>query len=205
MLKYENPNKATNTPKSSIPDSSVLTKKNNSFLKEIKIEINNKDAVIKKNYTNQIFDGTTSIDDSKSKNSSYRIKKKPKKSHSVKKNKKKEMNKYLKLLIKNKKLKIPTVKSNNVNIYPKSNSKKNNKIEKNIIESLPKKSARLDSYGNIIVKGNKKKVHIRFSDNIPKNNLIDIIPIESFKKYNIITEIPESQNNNNSNKCCQIF
>jgi hypothetical protein len=210
MLQFENQNKAANTPKNSNQESqfSEITKKNNSSSKEIHIEINNKEEIIHKNYTNQLFDGTTSIDESKSRSSFLKIRKKPRKTHSSKKCQKKEMNKLIKLLRKNKKLKIPTGKSmNNVNIYVKPKNKNNDDISKNIKkkESLPEKPVRLDSYGNKITKGNKKKVHIRFSDNIPENKLIHVIPIESFKKYNIIEKKPEPKNNSFSNKCCQIF
>ena len=214
--KNKNKNKILKRSKYSIPESqfSEVTKKdNNSLLKEVNVTINNKDGMIKKTLTNQLYDGATSIDESKSKNSFYLIKSKPKKCYSFKfkKNNKKDMNKILNLLKNNKKIKIPSGKgiyninnNNNINIYVKRNLNSN---EKNIesIEAKPEKNARLDTYGNKIFKGNKKNIHIRFLDNIDSNKLIDIIPIQSFKKFNIIEEIPDEKYISNFNKCCKIF
>ena len=85
--------------------------------------------------------------------------------------------------------------------------KSNLKIE-NIINALPKKSSsfdRLDTYGNKINKANKKNVHIRFRDTFPSKELIEIIPIESFKQFNIIETIPDEEFITFCGKCCKIF
>ena len=83
----------------------------------------------------------------------------------------------------------------------------NLKIE-NIANTLPKKSSsfdRLDSYGNKINKANKKNVHIRFKDAFPSKQLIEIIPIESFKQFNIIETMPNEEFISFCGKCCKIF
>ena len=81
-----------------------------------------------------------------------------------------------------------------------------NNIEK-IIKSLPKQNSsveRRDTYGNIINKENKKHFHIRFQDNIPSNKLIEIIPIESFKQYNVVENLPDEKILPPFHKCCLI-
>ncbi len=196
----KNKTKIKKLSKYSFPESqfSEVTKKDNSLLKEVNIAINGKDKMIKKTLTNQLYDGVTSIDESKSKNNFHLIKNKPKKTYSFKfkKDKTKDMNKILNLLKNNKKIKIPSGKGmcniNNIDIYVKRNL--NNK-EKNLesIENNPEKNARLDIYRNKIIKGNKKNIHIRFLDNIDSNKLIDVIPLQSLKKYNIIEELPDEK------------
>ena len=84
-----------------------------------------------------------------------------------------------------------------------NNTKLNlNNIEK-IIKSRSKE--RKDTYGNIINKDNKKNFHIRFLDNLPSNKLIEIIPIESFKEFNIVEDIPNREIILNCSNCCKIF
>ena len=56
---------------------------------------------------------------------------------------------------------------------------------------------RIDFFGNLILKKGKQK--ISFKD---KNNLVDVIKIESFKDYNKVEEI--SNQNNMQNNCCII-
>ena len=44
---------------------------------------------------------------------------------------------------------------------------------------------RMDAFGNLISKGKNKKQKISFSDNLALNDkLVNIIPVESYKKYN---------------------
>ena len=57
---------------------------------------------------------------------------------------------------------------------------------------------RMDRNGNEICKNGKQKV--TFIDKITKNNFVDIINIESFKKYNKVEEV----NFANHNGCCLI-
>jgi hypothetical protein len=47
---------------------------------------------------------------------------------------------------------------------------------------------RIDVFGNIISKGNGKKHKISFTDKLSLNNnkLVEIIPVESYKKFNIL-------------------
>ena len=175
-------------------------KNNSSFLKESNIIIN-KDYSIK--------DGT-SREESKSKISSnqktksLKRKKTKKKNNSIK-SKKKDKEKTLKLL-KNEKIKIPIGKKVSITNNKKLNI---NNIEE-IINSLPKKNnilERLDTNGNVINKENKKNFHITFLDDIPtnKNKLIEIIPIQSFKKLNIIEKIPNEKFISYYTNCCQIL
>ena len=110
-------------------------------------------------------------------------------------------------MLKNEKLKIPTGKRMST-----GNKKINiniNNIEK-IINSLPKNKnlyERLDKFGNKISKENKKNVHITFLDKIPygNNKLIEIIPIESFKKLNMIEKITKENYISYCSNCCQMI
>lgn len=171
---------------------------NNSFSKEIN--------TIKKTYSNHILDGTTG-EESKSKGSilqKKKGKKKIKKKSESLKNKKKDKEKISKLL-KNERLKIP--KGKRMSIANDTLKFNLNNIEK-IIKSLPKTNSsfeRRDSYGNIINKENKKHFHIRFQDNIPSNKLIEIIPIESFKQYNTVENMPDEEILSCFHKCCLVF
>ena len=47
---------------------------------------------------------------------------------------------------------------------------------------------RIDAFGNLISKGKEKKQKISFADSLPLNNnkLVEIIPVESYKKFNIL-------------------
>lgn len=205
MIKNENNIKIIKRSQNSIPESNISDiKKNASFSKENHITLNNNNSNIKKSCSNHLLEGTTG-DDSKSKSSlchkSKKLKKKLTKKSKSMKNKKRDKEKIAKLL-KNERLKIPTGKRMSIaNNKIKINL---NNIEK-IIKSLPKNNIRLDTYGNQINKENKKNVHIRFLDNIPSNELIEIIPIQSFKQLNIIEKIPDEQLISICSKCCQIF
>ena len=58
---------------------------------------------------------------------------------------------------------------------------------------------RCDIYGNLITHGSKHK--ISFIDRISKNNIVEIIKIESYKEYNKMEEVaPRS-----GNGCCLVI
>ena len=72
------------------------------------------------------------------------------------------------------------------------------------------KNERRDVYGVPINKRNKKKIKVTFSDTINsnvskngKNQLAEIIPIASYKKYNYIEGLPREENMVNSKSTCQ--
>ena len=83
--------------------------------------------------------------------------------------------------------------------------------DKNEIEKIERK----DAYGVPINRRNRKKIKVTFSDTLNSNNsknannqLAEIIPIASYKKYNIIEGIPKEENhitNKATCKCCLIF
>ena len=53
------------------------------------------------------------------------------------------------------------------------------------ISFLEDEKIRKDAFGNLISKGKNKKQKISFSDNLALNDkLVNIIPVESYKKYN---------------------
>ena len=123
--------------------------------------------------------------------------KKRKKKKKTKKRKREKLSK----LLKNEMSKIPIGKRR---MSIANNCLKSNLNIENIINSLPKKSSsfdRLDSYGNKINKANKKKVHIKFKDAFPSKKFIEIIPIESFKQFNIIETIPDEEFISFGGKC----
>jgi len=75
-------------------------------------------------------------------------------------------------------------------------------------EKRPKKKLRMDIYGNIINKKNRKKIKISFIDDVTNQPLANVIDIESFKNYNYIDGMPkeEKMDNISSNcQCCLIF
>ena len=74
----------------------------------------------------------------------------------------------------------------------------NKKMETSNESNNNKKSIRrIDSFGNLISKKGKQKISFK-----EKNNLVDVIKIESFKDYNKMEEI--SNQNNMQNNCCII-
>lgn len=215
MIKNENKPRIITIKKSpkSISESHFLLdiKKSTSFLKETNITSENKDSNIQKNNSsNQIKEGETG-EQIKSKSSFFKKNKKnEKKSDLLKINKKKGKEKVTKLIKNKERLKIPFRKR--MSISNDNNTKLNLKkidslenLDNIILKSLPSQQdkVRLDNYGNEINKKNKKKVHIRFLDTIPTKKLIEIIPIQSIKQYNIIEKIPSQQLY--YNKCCLIF
>lgn len=181
--------------RNSNPESQCLDnlKKKDTFFKDTH-------TCIKKSYSNHI-EGTTG-EESRSKSPlrqrNKNRKKFEKKSCSIK-NKKKDKERFSKLS-KNERMKIPTGKRTSIG---NNNLKLNlNNLEK-IIKSLSKE--RKDSFGNLINKNKKKNFHIRFLDNIPSNKLIEIIPIESFKEFNVVEEMPNREFIQNCSNCCKIF
>ena len=68
-------------------------------------------------------------------------------------------------------------KKNNNNLFT-------NKIVETKVEN--DKKERLDFYGNVIEKKNKKKVKVSFIDIVTSQPLVNVIDIESFKNYNYI-------------------
>ena len=88
--------------------------------------------------------------------------------------------------------------------------KKNRGLKRSIYAIEPKeekkeeeeKKYRKDKNGTVICKKNKKKVKIEFLEPLAK-----IIPIESYKKYNIIANMPKGERFDSKEKCqcCFIF
>lgn len=185
-------------------------KKNSSFLKETNITSENKDSNIQKNNSSiPIKDGENG-EEIKSKSSFFKKSKKNKKNDKkndfFKINKKKGKEKIPKLLKNKERQKIPFRKRMSIgnDNNTKLSLKNLDNIDK-IIKSLPNQpvKVRLDINGNEINKKNRKKVHITFLDTIPTKKLIEIIPIQSYKQYNIIEKIQEPDLY--YNKCCIIF
>ena len=112
-------------------------------------------------------------------------------------------------------------KNNIIDIMEKS--KKDNNIRRRSVINLQSKDEikfreeimkdeRKDAFGVPINKRNKKKVKVTFIDKINKANtprqLVEIIPIASFKKYNYVEGLPNGEDNvsNKSTcKCCIIY
>ena len=86
----------------------------------------------------------------------------------------------------------------------KSKNNKSIKIKNNNKQSQKKDSIKnekkVNIYGNIM--NIKIKKNVKFIDKITKNKLAEIINIESFKKYNKMEEVSDSNNHNN---CCIII
>ena len=116
------------------------------------------------------------------------------------KNKKREREKIIKLLRNNLKIKIPTGKR-------KSNAQIDSRLNINNIEKIIKNHTkeRKDSFGNKISKENKKNVHISFKDKVKKKKLIELIPIESFKSFNIMEKDENKKTQSHFTRCCSIF
>ena len=205
MLKNENENdiKTIKNTLSSNPEPIIEEiRKNTSISKQDQLALENKETNMKTISSNHIVEGTTG-DDTKSKNSSS------KKNNSKKRldkkgdpNKTKKKNKISKFL-KKERLKIPTGKRMSI---ANNTSKFNlNNIDKILLIPKQKSKTRVDKNGNKISKENKKNVHITFLDTLPSCKLIEIIPIQSYKKYNFIENMPDEQIISFCSKCCQIF
>ena len=96
-----------------------------------------------------------------------------------------------------------TNNNNSHNIYVINNYFEEKKNNLNINKNLPigkwKDGKRYDRKGVEIKKGGKQK--LTFVDKIGKGKLIETIPIESFKEYNLIEEVSEDR----KNSCCYIY
>ena len=205
MLKNENENdiKTIKNTLSSNPEPIVEEiRKNTSISKQDQLALENKETNMKTISSNHIVEGTTG-DDTKSKNSSS--KKNNSKKRLEKKgdpNKTKKKNKISKFL-KKERLKIPTGKR--ISIANNTSKFNLNNIDKILLIPKQKSKTRVDKNGNKISKENKKNVHITFLDTLPSCKLIEIIPIQSYKKYNFIENMPDEQIISFCSKCCQIF
>ena len=69
------------------------------------------------------------------------------------------------------------------------------------IKTSPKKKERLDIFGNVISKKNKKNVRVSFIDKVTSQPLVNIVEIESFKNYNYIFGMPKEQKIDKSTNC----
>ena len=89
--------------------------------------------------------------------------------------------------------------------YKKKKNNFNNKKEER--EIITDKKERTDIYGNIISKKNKKNMKVSFIDKVTTQPLVNVIPIESFRKYNYIEGMPkEEKTEKKANcQCCIIF
>ena len=205
MLKNENENdvKTIKNTLSSNPEPIVEEiKKNTSISKQEQLALENKETNMKTISSNQIVEGTTG-DDTKSKNSSSKKnnskKKSDKKCEPIKYKKKSKISKFLK----KERLKIPTGKRMSIaNNTTKFNL---NNIDKILLIPKQNSKTRVDKNGNKISKENKKNFHITFLDTLPSCKLIEIIPIQSYKKYNFIENMPDEQIISFCSKCCQIY
>ena len=124
-------------------------------------------------------------------------------------NKKKRKSKDIFRLLKNKeKIKIPTGKRmSNANNSSKLNLNNIDKILESYKPSTKEIKIRRDKNGIEINKVNKKKVHITFLDKIsPNNKITEIIVIQSYKKYNNLSDDNlKDTDKNNCGVCCSIF
>ena len=198
MIDNENDLKLIKRSQNSFPETQNLD-----FIKNNNSDINN--SLKKSNSNHLIVSYGEEVRSKSSSGQKNKYKKKMSRKSESFKSKKKEKDKLTKFL-KKERLKIPTGKRmSQANDVLKFNL---NNIDK-ILKSIEKKNApleRKDSYGNKINKENKKNVHIRFVDKLPTNRkkLIEIIPIESFKEYNLMEKIP-NEGAFSFNKCCIIF
>ena len=74
-----------------------------------------------------------------------------------------------------------------------------NKKEEKVIS--PIKKERRDIFGNLINKKNKKNVKVSFVDFTTSQPLVDVVDIESFKKYNYIIGMPKEKIIEKHDKC----
>lgn len=205
MLKNENENdvKTIKNTLNNIPEQIVEDiKKNTSISKEDQLALEIKETNMKTISSNHLVEGTTG-DDTKSKNSSGKKnntkKKLDKKCEPNKTKKKSKISKFLK----KERLKIPTGKR--MSIANNSSKLNLNNIDKILLIPKQKSKTRVDKNGNKISKENRKNVHITFLDTIPSCKLIEIIPIQSYKKFNYIEKMPDEQLISFCSKCCEIF
>ena len=177
------------------------------YQKELSINKNNITPKNKSISSNHLF--IPIEEDKKSKRSNSKTSKKGKEKNDLYKIKKKSKDKISNLLKNKEKMKIPTGKKRRSFAYAGNNLKLNFNNYNNLSKSFtpPKETnIRTDKNGIIINKNNKKLVHITFLDDIsPENKITDTINIQSYKKYNIVKDMPWEDNLSNCSKCCYIY
>ena len=75
-------------------------------------------------------------------------------------------------------------------------------------EMANKKKERMDVYGNVINRRNRRKVRISFIDEINNVPLANVVDIESYKNYNYMVGIPKEEKVNKISAnclCCSIY
>ena len=104
----------------------------------------------------------------------------------------------------------PRKKYSVIKMVEKRKKREGNKFTNKIVETKDDetdKKERMDFYGNVIKKKNKKKVKVSFIDIVTSQPLADIINIECFKNYNYIEGMQgeDGKVKNAECVCCQIF
>ncbi len=104
----------------------------------------------------------------------------------------------------------PRKKYSVIKMVEKRKNKEKNLFTNKIVETKDvqnNKKERLDFYGNVIKKKNKKKVKVSFIDIVTSQPLVDYINIESFKNYNFIEGMPREDCTVKKAECvcCLIF
>jgi hypothetical protein len=196
--------KALNSLQSYNTCSNETIKKNSSYPKDSQLKLNKNNHKNKSISSNQIY---SFGEESKSSFNNNKSKKKTK-GKNIQRAKKRSKDRIVNLLKNNEKLKIPTGKRRSI-------AANNTKLKLNnindVLKSLtpPKEIIiRTDKNGIAINKNNRKKVHITFLDDIsPYNKITETVNIQSYKKYNVIEQLSNNQNNDKSNcsDCCIAF
>ena len=109
-----------------------------------------------------------------------------------------------------KNLNSPRKKYSVIKMVEKRKKKDKNMFTNKIVETKEvqnEKKERLDFYGNLIKKKNKKKVKVSFIDRVTSQPLVDVINIESFKNFNFIEGMPSEDGTVKKAECvcCLIF
>ena len=186
-----------------------INTKNISYQKDVSTNKNNtpKNKSISSNHIFVPFE-----EDKKSKHSNSKNSKKGKEKNDLHKIKKKSKDRIANLLKNKEKLKIPSGKKRRSFAVAGNNLKLlfnncNNSLSKSLTPPKEKETnIRADRNGIKIIKNNKKFYHITFLDMIPPNNkFTETIFIQSYKKYNIVENLPGEENLNNCSKCCNIY
>ena len=109
-----------------------------------------------------------------------------------------------------KNLNSPRKKYSVIKMVEKRKKKERNMFTNKIVETKEvqnDKKERIDFYGNVIKKKNKKKVKVSFIDIVTSQPLVDVINIESFKNYNFIEGLSREEGTVKKAECvcCLIF
>ena len=109
-----------------------------------------------------------------------------------------------------KNLNSPRKKYSVIKMVEKRKMRDNKRFTNKIVETKEPqrdKKERLDFYGNVIKRRNKKKVKVSFIDVVTSQPLAEVINIESFKNYNVIEGMPGDDGTVKSAECvcCLIF